>query len=126
MRKIQLLYIFNFLWYLIIMSAILIGYYSYEYITGLKFITIIISILFTDVFIYSILFIWIISKSKLKFHIRNFFSTWGRQEIKSNIDEYFDKKYADLYRKIIKLSYVVFFINICLIISIPIYSNYLY
>jgi len=124
MRRIRLLYIFNSLWYIIIMAIILTVYHSFKDIKGVNFFVIIISLIFTNVYLYSILFTWIISKSNADLHIRNFFSTWGRQEIISNINVYFDEKYAVLYRKIIRFSYVVFFINICLIISIPLYSSY--
>ena len=126
MKKIKFLYLFNFIWYIILICIILFVYYSYLRIYNLEVLVFIVSILFTNIFLYSFLFIWIISKSKNQSKIWNFFSSWGRKEIKSNINEYYDGKYVQYYRKIILLSYVILALNICLIILIPLYINYSY
>ena len=77
--------------------------------------------LFFIAFIYNTVFIWIINKSKDSCRKMDFFSTLGRTKIKNNYGEYFEDKYINTYKTIIKLSYlfpVIFLLVIIIIVVV--------
>ena len=125
-KKISLLYLLNFISYLMITTTIIVLYYLFLKAYSIYFVLFIILIIFTNIFFYNHVFLWIISKSKNNSNIWKFFTTWGRIEIRNNINDYFEGKYIKIYRRIIFLSYIIFAFNIVLILSIPIYITFFY
>ena len=126
MKKNSLLYSLNFVAYLILTITFSVLYYFFLKIYNIYFVLLIILIIFTNIFFYNHIYIWIISKSKNTSNVWKFFSTWGRKEIRNNINDYFEEKYAHIYRRIIISLYIIITFNIILILSIPIYITYFY
>jgi len=75
-----------------------------------KKVFIVFNIIILVAYLYIVIFVWIVNKSKLGINKEDFFSTWGRRKIRDNIQEYFDDQYAPIYQKIISLIYIWFLI----------------
>lgn len=90
-------FIFLFLEYFILKTGFIANVYSY----------IIFNFIISIMFLYNFLFFWVIGKSAEHCDRGDFFSTWGRSDVRDNLEKYFpDKKYRDFYDKLMKRTFL--------------------
>jgi len=98
------LHLINILWF------VLVIFVSFKDINKNSFnpslLIIFLDFLFFLVFIYNILFITIVNKSKPGINKWDFFSTSGREKISQNISDYFYDKDIIKYKIVSKMAYL--------------------